>query len=260
MSLAVQPTPEPGELSPRAVSARGSALSGNGSRKQQQAELQARINQMQGSRLGSRRLPTVPALARVLPGGGLQAGGAYSVRNSTSLAMALLAGPSLSGAWCAVVGVPSFGVEAAAGFGIDLNRLVLIPHPGEQWLTVTAALADVVSVVLTQAPNRLTPSDAARLKARLRQRGTVLLALGQWPQEDSSLEVSTSHWDGLGHGRGHLQARRTKVTCREETTRRPRSADIWLHELQRGPWSALRESGNSTQSSETPAQPRLVGL
>ena len=26
--------------------------------------------------------------------------------------------------------------------GIDLDRLVLVPHPGDQWLSVTAAVAD----------------------------------------------------------------------------------------------------------------------
>ncbi|WKK71268.1 hypothetical protein Q0F99_17650 [Rathayibacter oskolensis] len=66
-----------------------------------------------------------------------------------SLAMGLLAGPSAEGAWCGVVGVPEFGAEAAAGIGIDLERLVLEPSPAEHWLTVTAALVDVLTVILT---------------------------------------------------------------------------------------------------------------
>ena len=38
--------------------------------------------------------------------------------------MALLVGPSQAGSWCAVIGMPEFGVEAAEGMGIDLDRLV----------------------------------------------------------------------------------------------------------------------------------------
>jgi len=47
-----------------------------------------------------------------------------------------------------VVGVPEFGVEAASSFGIDLERLVLVPNPGDQWLAVTAAIADGIRTSL----------------------------------------------------------------------------------------------------------------
>ncbi|MBG6183598.1 hypothetical protein IWX65_001560 [Arthrobacter sp. CAN_A214] len=198
-------------------------------------DLQSRINQMQSSRLNSRRLPTVPALAKILPGGGLQSGGSYAVRNSTTLAMALLAGPSATGAWCSVVGLPEFSVEAAEEFGINLERLILIPDPGSQWLTVTAALVDVVSVVLTRAPAHLAPSDTARLKSRLRQRGTALITLGNWQQCDSTLSIAESAWEGLGSGTGHLQARRMKITATNPAGRL-RHTYVGLTELQRGPW------------------------
>ena len=216
------------------------------------ADLQERINQMQASRLDSRRLPTVPALARILPGGGLQAGGSYSVRNSASLAMAMLAGPSAQGAWCGVVGVPEFSVEAAREFGINLDRLILIPTPGSQWLTVTAALVDVVSVILTRAPEHLAPTDTARLKARLRQRGSALITLGSWQQSDSTLGVVESAWEGLGSGTGHLRARRMKITATHPSGR-PRHAYLWLADLQHGSREAgsgeLLGSGSGTSSA-----------
>jgi hypothetical protein len=104
-------------------------------------ELQGRIKRMQGTRLDTRSLPTAPELSRLLPGGALQAGGSYSVLGSTALAMSLMAGPSAAGTWCAVIGLPAFGIEAAASSGIDLERLVLVPRPGPDWLTVTAAMA-----------------------------------------------------------------------------------------------------------------------
>lgn len=215
-------------------------------------ELQSKINGMQNSRPSSRRLPTVPALAGILPGGGLQAGSAYSVTNSTTLAMALLAGPSGAGAWCSVIGMPTFSVEAAAGFGIALDKLVLVPHPGKQWLTVTAAMVDVVSVVLTCAPQQVAPSDASRLMARLRQRGAALVTMGAWPHSEATLSVTGSNWQGLGSGTGHLRSRRMRITARASTGR-TRSADLWLPDLQRGPWSAST-SGSATAHAEAGQQ------
>src|SRR4051794_20810431 len=84
---------------------------GNGSNASRVAELQARIRGMQATTLDSPALPTTEAIAAVLPGGAIRQGAAYSVDGSMTLAMAMLAGPSASGAWCGVVGVPDFGAE-----------------------------------------------------------------------------------------------------------------------------------------------------
>ena len=190
-------------------------------------ELQARIRAMQSTTLDSRALDTSPTVAGLLPGGSLKTGVAYVIEGSTSLAMALMAGPSQAGAWCGVVGVPTFGTEAAKAAGIDLERLALAPYPGDQWLPVTAALADVLTVVLVRPP--LPPSDGsvARLMARLRERGTTLIVLGQsldtswpgaearhgasWPGAEARLRVRRSQWGGLGDGHGHLTSRQLTV-------------------------------------------------
>jgi hypothetical protein len=191
-------------------------------------ELQARIRGMQATTLDTRLIPTVPAIGRLLPGGGLKQGATYAVERSLALVMALLAGPSAAGSWCAVVGMPEFGVEAAAGFGIDLERLVLVPHPGEQWLTVTAAVADVVGVIVTRPPKHATETSIARLTARLRQRGATLIVLGSWPQTEAMLSLADSTWSGIGTGHGHLSARQVTVTVTSRTSARPRSARLWL--------------------------------
>ncbi|HEY0259689.1 MAG TPA: hypothetical protein VGC18_07550 [Lacisediminihabitans sp.] len=189
--------------------------------------LQARIRQMQETRLDTRLIPTHPAIAGLLPGGGLKQGAVYSVDPSATLLMALLAGPSAAGSWCGIVGVPEFGIEAAERFGIDLGRLVLIPHPGEQWLTVTAAAADVLGVVVTRPQRRMGDSGLSRLTARLRQRGATLIVLGPWPQSEAMLSLSESSWSGIGQGHGHLTARRVTVTVSSRAGR-PRSARLWL--------------------------------
>ncbi|MBX3099742.1 MAG: hypothetical protein KF761_09190 [Salinibacterium sp.] len=191
-------------------------------------DLKARIRSMQASKLDSRLIPTHPAIAGLLPGGGLQQGAAYSLDRSAMLLMTLLAPPSAAGTWCGIVGLPEFGVEAAQHVGVDLDRLVLVPRPGDQWLAVTAAIADVMGVVVIRPPKRATDSSIARLAARLRQRGTTLLVLGSWPQTEAMFSLSHSEWHGIGDGHGHLTAREVTITVTSRTASRPRSTRLWL--------------------------------
>lgn len=200
-------------------------------------ELRGRINSMQATKLDARLIPTHPAIAELLPGGGLRQGSMYSLQNSATLLLALLAGPSAAGSWCGVVGVPEFGIEAAASFGIDLERLVLVPHPGDQWLAVTAAIADVMTVIVTKPPRQVSGASLSRLSARLRQRGSTLIVLTNdavraWPQTEAMLSLSESTWSGIGEGFGHLTARQVTVTVSTRLGGRPRSARMWLPDPQ----------------------------
>lgn len=184
-------------------------------------ELRQRVLRMQGAAV-TRTLESLPGLAGVLQ---LRTGGAYAT-DSLSLAMALLAGPSQAGEWSAVVGLPDFGLEAAAAYGLDLDRTVVVPHPGEHWLSVTAGLLDVAGVVLVRPPAAVTEHQAERLRSRMRQRGTVLICLGAWPRADATLRVGRSTWSGLGQGHGHLVARQLEVLV--ATGGSPRSVSLWL--------------------------------
>jgi len=197
-------------------------------------ELQARIRSMQRNKLDTRALPTHPALIDLLPGGALTAGSAYSVAGSTTLALSLLQAPSAAGAWCAVVGMPDLGIEAAAGLGLDLDRLVLVPHPGERWLSVVSALVDVVSIMLVRPPLhdgqlRITAGSASKLASRLRQREVVLVSLGDWPNAHARLTVTSSSWAGLGSGFGHLTGRQVTVSSTAAAWQgRAKSRRLWL--------------------------------
>lgn len=193
--------------------------------------LQDRIRGMQRTRLADRTLPTAPALAGLLPGGALTVGGSYVVDGSTTLALALLREPSRAGSWCAVVGMPDLGVEAAATAGIELERLVLVPRPGEQWLAVVSALVDAIDVVLVQPPARARVGEAmaARLAARLRQREGVLVSTRPWPRAEARLAVVESDWAGLGAGFGRLAARQVTVAASSPVWQgRTRSRRLWL--------------------------------
>ncbi|MDX6235246.1 MAG: hypothetical protein QOG10_61 [Kribbellaceae bacterium] len=176
-----------------------------------------------------RALSTLPAVSDLLSGGALRGGAAYSVRGSTALVMAMMAGPSADGAWCGVVGLPTFGVEAARELGVDLERLVLVPDPERDWLSVVAALVDALTVVVVRPPGEVTPGEASRLAARLRSRGAVLIAVGSWPGSEARLEVQSNNWAGLGSGDGHLTGRQATVAVTGRGVAvRPRQHRLWL--------------------------------
>jgi hypothetical protein len=185
-------------------------------------ELRARVDQMQG-RPAAQPVATHPAFSGLLQ---LQTGSNYGV-DSASLAMALMAGPSADGAWCGVVGSAEFGLEAAAAAGVELRRTILVPDPGDAWLEVTAALIDVLGVVVVAAPAEISGKDVSRISARLRQRGGVLIAYGDWPRCDARLSLRDAEWVGLGRGHGHLQARQVTVEVRRGTAP-ARTGRLWL--------------------------------
>jgi len=185
-------------------------------------ELRARVDQMQG-RPAAQPVATHPAFAGLLQ---LQAGSTYST-SSMSLAVALMAGPSADGAWCGVVGTAELGLEAAAAAGVELRRTILVPDPGEAWLEVTAALIDVLGVVMLRAPAHVPAKDVGRISARLRQRGGILIAYGDWPRSDARLTMSDVEWAGVGHGHGHLQSRQVTVEVQRGTAP-ARRGRLWL--------------------------------
>jgi hypothetical protein len=192
-------------------------------------------------------LPVVPALQSLLPGG-LRRGSTVAVTGSLSLAVAVLAGASAAGSWCAAVGLPSLGLVAAAELGVSLGRLALVadPGPAAEWAAVTAALVDALDVVLVRPPAHLKMGDARRLIARARERGAVLVVAGRWDERaDVRLSASVVGWDGLGNGHGHLTARRVAVTAEGRgAATRPRRAELWLPGSTGGVSSARSLDGN----------------
>jgi hypothetical protein len=178
---------------------------------------------------GERLLPVHPALSGLLPGGGLRRGSTVAVAGSTSLALALVAGPSAAGSWCAAVGVPSLGLVAAAEAGVAVGRLALVASPGPDWAAVVAALLDALDVVLVRPPDRVRAGDARRLVARARERGAVLVPLGRWEGADVRLSVVSASWQGVEEGAGHLRARLVEVAAEGRgAAARPRRARLWL--------------------------------
>lgn len=214
-------------------------------------ELRARMEQLQGRRMDAAVLPAHPSLAALLPGGGLRAGSSYSLAPSPALLSALLAPPTQHGSWCAVVGWAEFGTEAAAGSGVVLERMVLVPSPGSRWMSVVATLAEVMPLVAVRPPGRVSEGEAVRLAARLRDRGAALLVQGPWPQADATLELADPRWSGLGRGQGYLLRREVTVTVRPRRSPASRRARLLLPD----PSGALDCLETSADDRRVPTMP-----
>ena len=140
-------------------------------------ELQARIRGMQETTLDARALPTLPALEPLLPGGALKAGASYAVHRSMLLALALLAGPSAAGSWCAVVGMPTFGAEAAARHHFGKSARDLSAHEAA---LLAAALPNPIRRSAGR-PSAIQRRLAARLLSRMNAAGAPMGCLGRGP-------------------------------------------------------------------------------
>ncbi|MGH6656136.1 MAG: hypothetical protein ACRDVE_13140 [Actinocrinis sp.] len=198
-------------------------------------------------------IPVPEPLIGLLPGG-LRRGetAALSSRNVNHgpdyLPLALLAEALKSGLWCAVVGVPELSVAALLGMlrpaavrESALERLLLVPEPGERWAEVLATLADGMDLLLTRPAAPVRAETARRIDARLRQgrsagtrHSAALLVLGGWPSARLTLRVAHTDWTGLDGtgptaGTGHLTGGRATVVAQGRATAgRPRTARLWL--------------------------------
>jgi hypothetical protein len=178
---------------------------------------------------GAGVLPVLPALADLLPAGGLQRGSVVTAGDWGLLSLALAAGAAAAGAWCAITGVPALGVRAAADAGLDPGRMVLIPDPGRNWPQVVASLLDGFDIVLLRPAGQPPAQLRRKLEATARRHASVLLVAGDWPGAQARLVVSGEEWTGIGAGHGRLRARKVLVTAAGRGAgERPRSRWLWL--------------------------------
>ncbi len=192
-------------------------------------------------------LDVLAPIAGLFPDRGLRRGRVVVLAGrsaATSLLLAILAGPVAHGAWGGVVGMPHIGLEAAAGFGVTPDRLLLVPQPGPEWPAVVATMLDALDLVAVSPPSPCRPASARRIATRAREHRSVLLiappaasrAPGPhqcepaWPEAaDLHLEADAGPWQGIGKGSGVLQSR--LVTVRSSGRRSSgveRSVQIWL--------------------------------
>jgi hypothetical protein len=196
-------------------------------------ELAERVRPTTASR--TQVLPVPGALAALLPDRGLRRGSVVrcSGGGALSLILAAVGAASATGSWCGLVGVDDVGALAAAGYGVDLRRLVVVRAPAAHWAVAAGRLLDGFDVVVVRPPGRPRPPVVRSLVARARERRAVLIVFGDragWPEPaDVSLCVIEGRWLGLDRGAGRLQARRvTVVADGRGPAVRPVRRELWL--------------------------------
>lgn len=151
-----------------------------------------------------RTLPVPVALTSLFPGGALARGTVVQVSGSTSVLLALAAAAGADGAWSVLAALPHVGWRAAAGAGLALDRVAVVPVPGPDAAGVLGALVDGFDVLVVGRCSALSERDRRSLTARVRARGAVLLSGAEWPGAQQALRVTRTGWEGLGQGWGHL--------------------------------------------------------
>jgi len=194
--------------------------------------------------LGTERIVEVSApLSPLFPAGGPAVGSVVSIGGggATSLLFSLLAHPSRSGRWAAFVGFESLGWAAAVEAGVELSHVIVVRRPpSSRWATVVAALVDGFDLVAVAPSAEVRASDARRLAARVRERGSVLVVCGPvgapagvapaWPDRpDVVLSVAERRWEGLDRGHGRLRQLQLVVQATgRRGSARPRVAELIL--------------------------------
>jgi hypothetical protein len=176
---------------------------------------------------GDSMLPVLPALRALLPAGGLQRGSVLTTGCWGLLALALAAGASAGGAWCAAVGVPELGVLAATEAGLDPGRLLLVADPGQHWPQVAACMLDGCDIVILRPPDRPAAQLRRKLEAVARRHGSVLIVAGEWEGAQVRLLQVRQEWIGIGPGYGRLRARKVLVAA-DGRGAGARSRERWL--------------------------------
>lgn len=141
-------------------------------------------------------LPVPKTLAGLLPSG-LPRGVVAVATGALSLPVSMAASVTAGGGHVAVVGLPDFGLLAAAEMGADLSRLAVIPDPGTDPVEVAAVLMDGMDlVVLGLAGRTVTATRARAVVARARQKGcTVVVTRGEWQDASIRLDARVSGYE-----------------------------------------------------------------
>ncbi len=153
--------------------------------------------------------PVVSALRSVFPTG-LPRGEVTEIVGPQALSLALAAVARLSAEdhWTAAVGVGEPAVQAIADYGISLSRFARVEVDARDWLRAVSILVESFSAIIVRPGFSLTPTEQARLRAKVRERRMSLLVVGSSRQPkgtaDRTVSVSAPRWAGLAQGTGAL--------------------------------------------------------
>jgi hypothetical protein len=153
---------------------------------------------------GARVRPAARRLAGLLRWPGrVRRGSTVAAVGSASVLFVVPADGGATGAGV-VVGVPGRGA-AAAGYGIDLTRLALVPGPGGQRPLMAGALLGGLRVVVVATPDDIPVTT-------VRSRGCLLVPTRAWAGCDLTRRLVGRRGRGLPQGRGRLRLQQDAVS------------------------------------------------
>lgn len=163
-------------------------------------------------------LAVPPALAELLPDGGLVRGSVVAYTGASSVLAGLLAAVTEHGGHAAVVGMPRLGLLAAVEMGAELQRLAVVANPGPDPVEVAAVLLDGLDlVVLGLGGAAVAPARTRVIAARARNKGATLVVTdGRWSNPGLRLDARIAGYAGLGAGRGRLRSVCLEVAVRSK--------------------------------------------
>ncbi len=153
-----------------------------------------------------------------------------------SLAVSLAVAATASGSWLAVVGVPTFGLEAAEEFGIPLERVVGVDLGRHRQCRRALGRARRRHVRRLRGRHH---QGAATSQRRPRPAGPGAHAGARGGDDharlatdpfsvDVELHAGEPHWEGVAAGSGYLRGRRVAVSSSGRRVPRPRQVSLWL--------------------------------
>lgn len=160
-------------------------------------------------------------LAGVIPIGGLPKNSVSHCSDCPALVSELIAQISAQGKTVAIVNWSDLSLAQVAESG-DLSKIITVPNPGGEWITVLGVLAEGVDVLIYRSPrtHTLSPTQARPLLAKIRKGRAAVLTVGaQVPSPALTINAQVTGFSGIGCGTGRIRNAEIAVSSYSKTQR-----------------------------------------
>lgn len=160
-------------------------------------------------------------LAGAIPIGGLPKNSVSHCSDCPALVSEFIAQISAQGKTIAIVNWSDLSLAQVAESG-DLSKIITVPNPGGEWITVLGVLAEGVDVLIYRSPrtHTLSPTQARPLLAKVRKGRAAVLTIGaQVPSPALTINAQVTGFSGIGCGAGRIRNTEIAVSSYSKTHR-----------------------------------------
>lgn len=160
-------------------------------------------------------------LAGAIPIGGLPKNSVSHCSDCPALVSELIAQISAQGKTIAIVNWSDLSLAQVAESG-DLSKIITVPNPGGEWITVLGVLAEGIDVLIYRSPrtHTLSPTQARPLLAKVRKGRAAVLTVGvQVPSPALTINAQVTGFSGIGCGAGRIRNTEIAVSSYSKTHR-----------------------------------------